>query len=72
MTDTTPAPPATNTAVADLLTPRQRSIAYLASVMLAAAYATTEANADLPWPVIAVYAAWNAAIGVLAVSNTRR
>ena len=61
-----------NTAASDLLTPRVRSIIYVASTMLAAAYAVVEANVDLHWGVMASYAAWNAGVGVLAVSNTAR
>lgn len=56
--------------VADLFTPRQRTAIYLASVMLAAAFAVVTANVDLHYAVEAVYAAWNAGIGLLAFSNT--
>lgn len=66
MTDTAPA-----TAVGELLGPRVRAVIYVLTVMLAAAYATVEANVDLHWGVMAAYAAWNAGAGVLAVSNTK-
>lgn len=66
MTEPTPEP----TALSSILAPRQRAIVYVLSVMLAAAYAVVEANVDLHWGVMAGYAAWNAGVGVLAVSNT--
>lgn len=65
-------PEPANTAVADIVTPRQRSIIYVLTVMLAAAYAVVEANIDLHWAWMAGYAAWNAGVGLLAVSNTAR
>jgi predicted neutral ceramidase superfamily lipid hydrolase len=57
-------------AVADLFTPRQRSLIYLLSVVAAAAYAVVAANTELHYGILAAYAGWNALVGLLAVSNT--
>jgi hypothetical protein len=52
-----------------LLPAHIRAILYVISVGLAAAYAVLEANMDLHFGYVAGYAAWNAMIGALAVSN---
>lgn len=57
-------------AIADLFTPKQRALIYLLSVIASAAYVVVEANVDLHWGVAAGYAAWNALVGIVAVSNT--
>jgi hypothetical protein len=49
-----------------------RAILYVITVGLAAAYAVVEANINLHWGVVAAYAAWNAMIGALAVSNVNQ
>jgi hypothetical protein len=46
-----------------------RAVLYVITVGLAAAYAVVEANVDLHFGYVAGYAAWNAMIGALAVSN---
>jgi hypothetical protein len=68
MTDTQP----TNTAVGDVLPPRVRALIYVLSAMLAAAYGVIEANTNVHWGWLAGYAAWNAGVGLLAVSNTAK
>lgn len=57
------------TALGAIFPPRARALIYLATVMLAAAYAVVEANIDLHWGWLAAYAAWNAGTGVLAAVN---
>lgn len=52
-----------------LLPANVRAILYVVTVGLAAAYAVFEANIDLHFGYQAGYAAWNAMIGALAVSN---
>lgn len=52
-----------------LLPPAVRAILYVITVGLAAAYAVIEANVQLHYLWQASYAAWNAMIGALAVSN---
>jgi hypothetical protein len=52
-----------------LLPPQVRAILYVITVGLAAAYAVLEANLALHYGWQAGYAAWNAMIGALAVSN---
>lgn len=59
-----------NTAVSEQLSPRFRSAVYVATAMLAAGYAVAEGATDLPWPVMALYAMWNAGAGLLAAANT--
>lgn len=59
-------------AVADLFTPRQRTIIYLLSVMLGAAYGIVSTATTIHWGLLAAYAAWNAGVGLLAVSNVPR
>lgn len=46
-----------------------RAVLYVITVGLAAAYAVVEANMTLHFGWVAGYAAWNAMIGALAVSN---
>lgn len=58
--------------IADIFTAKQRSIIYLLSILLAPAYLVVESNTTLHWGILAVYAAWNALIGALAVSNVPR
>ena len=55
-----------------LIPAKARALVYLATVMLAAAYAVTVASIDLHWGWQAGYAAWNALAGALAVANTTR
>jgi len=55
----------------NLLPARMRAIIYVVSVALAAAYAVFEANLELHFGWQAGYAAWNAAVGALAVSNVK-
>lgn len=57
-------------AVADLFTVRQRTIIYLLSVMLGAAYPIVSGQVDLHWGFLAGYASWNTLVGLIAVSNT--
>ena len=57
-------------AVADLFSPRTRTVIYLLSVVLAAAFGVVTANVDLHWAILAGYAGWNAGVGLIAVSNT--
>jgi hypothetical protein len=52
-----------------LLPAHIRAILYVVTVGLAAAYAVLEANLTLHFGWQAGYAAWNAMIGALAVSN---
>ena len=52
-----------------LLPASVRAVLYVITVGLAAAYAVFEANIDLHFGWQAGYAAWNAMIGALAVSN---
>ena len=52
-----------------LLPASVRAVLYVITVGLAAAYAVVEANVDLHFGYVAGYAAWNAMIGALAVSN---
>jgi hypothetical protein len=54
---------------ATLLPAHIRAILYVISIGLAAAYAVIVANVDLHWGWQAAYAAWNAMIGALAVTN---
>jgi hypothetical protein len=56
--------------VADLFTPKQRVLIYLFSVLIAAAYPIIELNTELHWGFLAGWAAWNAFVGLVAVSNT--
>ena len=71
---TTPPTQATVPAIADLswLNAKVRSIIYMVTVMLAAAYAVVEANVNVHWGVQAAYAGWNALVAALAVSNVPR
>jgi hypothetical protein len=48
-----------------------RAVLYVLTVMLAAFYAVATKAVDIAWPYEAAYAAWNAGIGALAVSNTQ-
>lgn len=58
--------------LSELIPARARVLIYLATVMLAAAYAVIIANIDLEWWWQAAYAAWNALAGAVAVANTTR
>lgn len=59
-------------AVADLFSARARTIIYLLSVMAAAAMGIVSVSTDLHWAVQAVWASWNAFVGLIAVSNVNR
>jgi hypothetical protein len=52
-----------------LLPAKVRTIVYVLTIMLGAAYAVVEANVNLHWGFVAAYAAWNAGVGILAVAN---
>lgn len=58
--------------LSELIPPRARALIYLATVMLAAAYAVITANIDLEWWWQAGYAAWNALAGTIAAANLTR
>ena len=59
-------------AVADLFSARSRTIIYLLSVMAAAAMGIISVSVDLHWGVQAVWASWNAFVGLIAVSNVNK
>lgn len=59
-------------AVADLFPPRVRTIIYLLSVMAAAAMGIVSVSTDIHWAAQAVWASWNAFVGLVAVSNVNK
>lgn len=59
-------------AVASLFSPRTRTIIYLVSVMAAAAMGIISVSVQLHWAFLAAWAAWNAFVGLVAVSNVDR
>lgn len=58
--------------VADLFSPRARTILYLLSLMINAGMGIVAANVELHWGILAVLAAWNVFVSTVAVSNTPR
>lgn len=59
-------------AVADLFSPRTRTIFYLLSVVAAAVMGIVSTAVDLHWGWSAAWAGWNAFIGLVAVSNVNK
>lgn len=58
--------------VPELFKPRTRTTVYLASAVASAAMGVVTVSVEVPWAVKAVWAGWNAFVGLLAASNVNQ